>query len=49
MNLSVGGQDIDLYFTGTVEDERMTGSVVQGTEGATEFTAKRIPGMGGIR
>jgi hypothetical protein len=49
MNLSVGGQDIDLYFTGSVEDDRMTGSVVQGTEGATEFTAKRIPGMGGIR
>ncbi len=49
MNLAVGGQDIDLYFTGVVEDDRMTGSVVQGTEGATEFTAKRIPGMGGAR
>jgi hypothetical protein len=49
MNLAVGGQDIDLYFTGVVEDDRMTGSVVQGTEGATEFTAKRIPGMGGTR
>jgi hypothetical protein len=49
MNLSVGGQDIDLYFTGVVEDDKMTGSVVQGTEGATEFTAKRIPGMGGTR
>jgi hypothetical protein len=49
MNLSVGGQDIDLYFTGVVEDDRMTGTVVQGTEGATEFTAKRIPGMGGTR
>jgi len=49
MNLSVGGQDIDLYFTGVVEDDKMTGSVVQGTEGATEFTAKRIPGMGGAR
>jgi len=49
MNLAVGGQDIDLYFTGEVEDDRMTGSVVQGTEGATEFTAKRIPGMGGAR
>jgi hypothetical protein len=49
MNLAVGGQDIDLYFTGVVEDDRMTGSVVQGTEGATEFTARRIPGMGGAR
>jgi hypothetical protein len=49
MNLSVGGQDIDLYFTGVVEDDRMTGSVVQGTEGSSEFTAKRIPGMGGTR
>jgi hypothetical protein len=49
MNLSVGGQEIDLYFSGVVEDDRMTGSVIQGTEGATEFTAKRIPGMGGAR
>lgn len=49
MNLSVGGQDIDLYFTGVVEDDTMTGTVVQGTEGSTEFTAKRIPGMGGVQ
>ena len=49
MNISAGGQDIDLYFTGVVEDDKMTGSVVQGTEGSTEFTAKRIPGMGGTR
>jgi hypothetical protein len=49
MNLAVGGQDIELYFSGVVEDNRITGSVVQGTEGATEFTAKRIPGMGGIQ
>jgi hypothetical protein len=49
MNLAVGGQDIDLYFSGVVEDDRMSGSVVQGTEGSSEFTAKRIPGMGGIR
>ena len=49
MNLAVGGQDIDLYFTGVVEDDRMTGSVVQGTEGSSEFTAKRIPGRGGSR
>jgi hypothetical protein len=49
MNLAVGGQDIDLYFTGVVEDDRMTGSVVQGTEGSSDFTAKRIPGMGGIQ
>lgn len=49
MNLSVGGQDIDLYFTGVVEDDTMTGTVVQGTEGSSEFTAKRIPGMGGAQ
>lgn len=49
MNLAVGGQTIDLYFTGTVEDDRMTGTVVQGTEGSSEFTAKRIPGMGGTQ
>ncbi|OGD26754.1 MAG: hypothetical protein A2Y56_00400 [Candidatus Aminicenantes bacterium RBG_13_63_10] len=44
VNLSVGGQDIDLYFSAAVADDRMTGSVVQGTQGAAEFTAKRIPG-----
>jgi len=49
MNLSVGGQEIDLYFTGEVEGDKMTGSVVQGAEGSSEFTAKRIPGMGGTR
>ncbi len=49
MNISVGGQDIDLYFTGVVEDDRMTGTVVQGAEQSAEFTAKRIPGMGGTR
>ncbi len=49
MNLSVGGQDIDLYFSGVVEDDRMTGTVIQGTEGSTDFTAKRIPGMGGAK
>jgi len=49
MSLSVGGQEIDLYFTGVVENDKMTGSVVQGTEGSSEFTAKRIPGMGGTR
>lgn len=44
MVLSVGGQDIDLYFSAVVEGDKMTGTVVQGTEGSTEFTAKRIPG-----
>ena len=47
INLSVGGQEIDLYFSAVVEGDKMTGTVVQGTEGSTEFTAKRIPGMGG--
>ncbi len=49
INLSVGGQEIDLYFSAVVEGDKMTGTVVQGTEGSTEFTAKRIPGMGGTR
>jgi hypothetical protein len=49
INLSVGGQDIDLYFSAVVEGDKMTGTVVQGTEGSTEFTAKRIPGMGATR
>ncbi len=44
MSISVGGQDIDLYFSAIVEGDKMTGTVVQGTEGSTEFTAKRIPG-----
>ncbi len=49
INLSVGGQEIDLYFSAVVDGDKMTGTVVQGTEGSTEFTAKRIPGMGGPR
>jgi len=44
MSISVGGQDIDLFFSATVEGERMRGSVVQGGAGTAEFTAKRIPG-----
>lgn len=47
INISAGGQDIDLYFSAAVEGDTMTGSVIQGTQGSTEFTAKRIPGMGG--
>ena len=42
--ISVGGQDIDLFFSATVEGEKMRGSVVQGGAGTAEFTAKRIPG-----
>lgn len=49
IDLSVGGQEIDLYFSAVVEGDKMTGTVVQGTEGSTEFTAKRIPGRGGTR
>lgn len=49
MLISVGGQDIDLYFSAIVEGDKMTGTVVQGTEGSTEFTARRIPGQGGAR
>ena len=44
MNISVGGQEIDLYFSATVEGDTMRGTVVQGTSGSDEFTAKRIPG-----
>jgi hypothetical protein len=44
MNVSVGGEDLDLFFSGTVEGERMTGSVVQGGAGTAEFTGRRIPG-----
>ena len=44
ISISVGGQDLDLFFSATVEAERMRGSVVQGGAGSAEFTAKRIPG-----
>jgi carbon-monoxide dehydrogenase large subunit len=43
MNISVGGQDIDLYFSATVTGDTMRGTVVQGTQGSSEFTAKRNP------
>lgn len=44
MTISVAGQDIDLFFSATVEGDIMRGTVVQGTAGSAEFTAKRIPG-----
>jgi len=44
MVLSVGGQEIDLYFSAVVDGDRMEGSVIQGTEGSMPFTGKRIPG-----
>jgi len=44
MTLAVGGQSIDLYFSAAVEGETMRGTIVQGTSGSSEFTAKRIPG-----
>ncbi|MFP4082701.1 MAG: amidohydrolase family protein [Candidatus Aminicenantes bacterium] len=43
MNIAVGGQEIDLYFSAVVEGDRMEGTVVQGTEGSAEFTGRRIP------
>ena len=43
MNISVGGQDMDLYFSATVTGDTMRGTVVQGTMGSSEFTAKRNP------
>ena len=44
VSLAVGGQSIDLFFSASVEGERMRGSVVMGGAGTSEFTAKRIPG-----
>lgn len=44
ISISVGGQDLDLFFSATVEADKMRGSVVQGGAGTAEFTAKRIPG-----
>lgn len=44
MTISVGGQELELYFSAVVEDDRMEGTVVQGTEGSATFTGKRIPG-----
>jgi hypothetical protein len=44
ISISVGGQDIDLFFSAAVEGDKMRGSVVQGGAGTAEFTAKRIPG-----
>jgi len=44
ISISVAGQDIDLFFSATVEGDKMRGSVVQGGAGTADFTAKRIPG-----
>jgi hypothetical protein len=44
ITLSAGGQSVDLLVSGSVEGEKMTGSVVEGGAGSTEFTGKRIPG-----
>ncbi|MCP2618854.1 amidohydrolase family protein [Candidatus Aminicenantes bacterium AC-335-A11] len=38
-----GGQEMELAFSGVVEEDTMTGTVVQGSMGSAEFTAKRIP------
>ncbi|HOF83581.1 MAG TPA: amidohydrolase family protein [Candidatus Aminicenantes bacterium] len=43
VNASVGGQDIDLYFSAAVTGDTMRGTAVQGTSGSTEFTGKRNP------
>ena len=42
--ISVGGQDIDLYITGTVEGDTIRGTIVMGAMGSSEYTAKKIPG-----
>ncbi len=44
MTLAVGGQQIELYISAVVEGDTARGSIVQGTSGSAEFTAKRIPG-----
>lgn len=44
MTINVAGQELELYFSAIVEDDRMEGTVVQGTEGSAAFTGKRIPG-----
>jgi hypothetical protein len=44
MNVSVGGENLDLYFSAIVEGDTMRGTVVQGTMGSAEFSGKRIPG-----
>ncbi|MEW5901210.1 MAG: amidohydrolase family protein, partial [Acidobacteriota bacterium] len=44
MTLSIAGQEMDLFFSGSVTGDTMRGTVVQGTAGSAEFTAKRIPG-----
>lgn len=43
INLSVGGQQIDLFFSAEVEGDTMRGTIVQGSEGSVDFTAKRTP------
>lgn len=43
INLSVGGQDIDLFLSAEVEGDAMRGTLVQGSEGSVDFTAKRTP------
>ena len=43
VTISFGGQDIDLSFSGTVEGDTITGTVIQAGMESAEFTAKRIP------
>jgi hypothetical protein len=43
INLSVGGQQIDLFFSAEVEGDTMRGTIVQGTSGSMDFSAKRTP------
>ncbi|MCP2605291.1 amidohydrolase family protein, partial [Candidatus Aminicenantes bacterium AH-873-B07] len=43
VSISFGGQEIELSFSGVVEEDTITGTVIQGSMGSAEFTAKRIP------
>ena len=43
VSISFGGQDMNLSFSGVVEGDSITGTVIQEGMGSAEFTAKRIP------
>lgn len=42
MNLPIGSQEQELSFSGTIEGDRITGTVAQGTGESAEFTGRRI-------
>ncbi len=46
MNISVGGQEIDLYISGTVDGDAIRGTIVQGTSGSDGIHGQKDPGLG---